>query len=184
MVFKRFVEIGRVALINYGPLAGKLCVIIDVLDQTRAFIDGPSSITGVKRQMMPFRRLSLTDIKITIPHSPRLSTLVKAFKDGKVQEKWDRTAWAKKQVVKQKRESLNDFDRFKVMLARKKRSQGVRKELKKVIKDHRKALAAKVEKAKAANKNPVKRVRPAKVKKVKVAPSTKTAASAKKVEAK
>lgn len=30
--FKRFVEIGRVVLINYGPHEGKLAVIIDVVD--------------------------------------------------------------------------------------------------------------------------------------------------------
>lgn len=34
-VFKRFVEIGRVALINTGPCEGKLCVIIDVIDQRK-----------------------------------------------------------------------------------------------------------------------------------------------------
>ncbi len=34
-LFKRLVEIGRVALINYGPDKGKLCVIIDVVDQKR-----------------------------------------------------------------------------------------------------------------------------------------------------
>lgn len=34
-VYKRFVEVGRVALINEGPDQGKLCVIIDVVDQRR-----------------------------------------------------------------------------------------------------------------------------------------------------
>ena len=34
-MYKRFVEIGRVALINEGPDQGKLCVIIDVIDQRR-----------------------------------------------------------------------------------------------------------------------------------------------------
>jgi hypothetical protein len=33
--FTRFVEIGRVALINYGPDAGKLCTIIDIIDSNR-----------------------------------------------------------------------------------------------------------------------------------------------------
>ena len=165
MVFKRFVEIGRVAVINYGPLAGKLCVIIDVLDQNRAYVDGPSTVTGVRRQVVPFRRLSLTDLKITIPHSPRLSTLVKAFNDAKVLENWNKTAWAQKQVVKQKRASLNDFDRFKVMLARKERSRQVRIELRKVVKEDRKAFQAKVAKAVAANKNPKPKVVRPKVKK-------------------
>jgi hypothetical protein len=33
--FKRFVEIGRVALVNYGKDYGRLVVIVDVIDQTR-----------------------------------------------------------------------------------------------------------------------------------------------------
>lgn len=33
--FKRYVEIGRVALVNYGKDYGKLVVIVDVIDQNR-----------------------------------------------------------------------------------------------------------------------------------------------------
>lgn len=40
MPFKRYVEIGRVALINFGEEAGKLVVISDVVDQNRASGDG------------------------------------------------------------------------------------------------------------------------------------------------
>lgn len=36
-LFKKFVEIGRVARINYGPDAGKLCTIIDVVDHNRVW---------------------------------------------------------------------------------------------------------------------------------------------------
>ena len=36
MGYSRFVEIGRVAMINYGDDYGKLCVIMDVLDHNRA----------------------------------------------------------------------------------------------------------------------------------------------------
>jgi hypothetical protein len=35
MPFKRYVEIGRIALVNYGPDCGKLVVISDVVDQNR-----------------------------------------------------------------------------------------------------------------------------------------------------
>jgi large subunit ribosomal protein L14e len=84
----------------------------------KAFVDGPSTITGVVRQAIPFKRLSLTDIVIPIQRSPRLKALTKAFQDAKVLEKWEKTAWAKKQAVKSKRASLNDFDRFKVMLGK------------------------------------------------------------------
>ncbi|KVI12350.1 Ribosomal protein L2 domain 2 [Cynara cardunculus var. scolymus] len=33
--FKRYVEIGRIALVNYGKDYGKLVVIVDVIDQNR-----------------------------------------------------------------------------------------------------------------------------------------------------
>jgi large subunit ribosomal protein L14e len=36
---------------------------------------------------------------------------------------WNATPWAKKLAVKAKRASLSDFDRFKVMVAKKQRSQ-------------------------------------------------------------
>ena len=61
-VFSRYVEIGRVCLINYGPDQGKLCTSIDVVDSNKALIDGPKDLTGVVRQMIPFKRLSLTDL--------------------------------------------------------------------------------------------------------------------------
>lgn len=34
-VFKRFVEIGRVAYVAFGPHEGKLVAIVDVIDQNR-----------------------------------------------------------------------------------------------------------------------------------------------------
>lgn len=37
--FTRFVEIGRVALINYGPHEGKLAVIIDVVDNNKVCVN-------------------------------------------------------------------------------------------------------------------------------------------------
>lgn len=35
MPFQRYVEIGRVALINYGEEYGRLVVIVDVVDKNR-----------------------------------------------------------------------------------------------------------------------------------------------------
>ncbi len=92
-MFKRFVEIGRVAYVSFGPHAGKLVAIVDVIDQNRvsdvehgglvcirlafglvmltacafqALVDGPC--TGVKRQAMPFKCMHLTDYVIKVPH--------------------------------------------------------------------------------------------------------------------
>eukprot|EP01090_Pellita_catalonica_P013493 TRINITY_DN321_c0_g1_i2.p1 TRINITY_DN321_c0_g1~~TRINITY_DN321_c0_g1_i2.p1 ORF type:complete len:142 (+),score=23.43 TRINITY_DN321_c0_g1_i2:125-550(+) len=133
MSFRRFVEIGRVCLINYGPDEGKLCVIVDVLDHTRAFVDGPSCCTGVQRQTIPFKRLSLTDFKLNIGKGARLKTLKKQWEKQEIQKKWDATSWAKKRATRNKRASLNDFERFKVMVGKKQRSYLLRHETNKLL---------------------------------------------------
>lgn len=52
MPFKRYVEIGRVCLINYGPEYGQLVVVSDVLDQSRVREGGEG---GACRQICFFR---------------------------------------------------------------------------------------------------------------------------------
>ena len=49
MPYQLFVEIGRVVLIESGRNAGKIAVIINVIDQNRVLIEGPTS--GVKRMV-------------------------------------------------------------------------------------------------------------------------------------
>ena len=41
MVFTKLVEIGRVAVINYGPYAEKIAVIVDILNITRVLVHRP-----------------------------------------------------------------------------------------------------------------------------------------------
>ena len=40
MGYNRFVQIGRVARISYGPLEGKLATIVDIINDKRVLIDG------------------------------------------------------------------------------------------------------------------------------------------------
>lgn len=48
--------------INYGPDAGKLATIVDIVNDKRVLVDGPDS--GVARQVIPLRRLVLTRFHI------------------------------------------------------------------------------------------------------------------------
>merc|ERR1719263_653411 len=116
-MFKRFVEPGRLSLITYGPCEGKMCTIVDIVDQKRVVVDGPESVTGVHRHMMPVKRLSLTDLSVKIPRGAREKTLKKALAEDKTLEKWSATAWAKKLKAKEVRSSMTDFERFKLMVA-------------------------------------------------------------------
>ncbi len=77
-------------------------------------------VTGVARQEIKLAYLSLTDLKVDIPKSARLGTLRKAFTKADVIAKWEKTSWAKKISLKKKSAQFTDFDRFKLLLARKK----------------------------------------------------------------
>merc|ERR1719163_1386454 len=81
--------------------------------------------------MMPIKRLSLTDFKCAIPRGAREKTLKLALDKDGVMAKWEETAWAKKLKARKARAEMNDFDRFKLMVAKKKRSTLVKKALKK-----------------------------------------------------
>merc|ERR1712107_347337 len=85
MPFQRFVEIGRVAVIQDGDAAGKIAAIVDVIDQNRVLVDGPCS--GVLRQQMKIKNLHLTPIKITFPFSARTKVVRKAWEAEKVADK-------------------------------------------------------------------------------------------------
>merc|ERR1712151_354499 len=79
MTFKRFVEVGRVAIICYGPDAGKLCTIVNILDHNRVLVDGPMPITSVHRHEIGVKRIMLTDLKVTIPINASQKKLVKIW---------------------------------------------------------------------------------------------------------
>ncbi|URD88688.1 ribosomal protein [Musa troglodytarum] len=151
--FKRYVEIGRVAFVTYGKEYGRLVVIVDVIDQNRvriwgvvlsipqsfefgldsdlkALVDSPEMVRG----QINFKRLSLTDIKIDIPRVPKKKTLIDAMETADVKNKWENSSWGRKLIVQKRRASLNDFDRFKVMLAKIKRGGAIRQELAKLKK--------------------------------------------------
>ncbi len=61
-MFRNFVQPGRVAFVNFGKDAGKVCVIVDIADAHRVLVDGPT--TGFPRVLYSLRRLTLTSLKV------------------------------------------------------------------------------------------------------------------------
>merc|ERR1712194_649670 len=114
------------AVITYGPCSGKMCTVIDIVDQKRVVVDGPESLTGVRRHMMPVKRLALTDFKTTIPRGAREKTLKLALAKDDTMKKWAGSSWGKKLQAKAARSNMSDFDRFKLMVAKKKRAAVVK----------------------------------------------------------
>jgi ribosomal protein L14E/L6E/L27E len=54
------------------------------ISRPQALIDGPQDLTGVRRQMIPFKRLALTDFTVKILRNARQGTLKKAFAVSKI----------------------------------------------------------------------------------------------------
>ena len=138
MVFRRFVEVGRVIIINYGPHIGKLAVIVDVLTTTKVIVQGLKG--GVRRQELSLRRVSLTDFKLDIKRGAKRDEVLKAIEKDKLEDKFKKSSFAKKVELRKTRANLTDFDRFKVMRLRQKRAA------------LRNAAAKKVGKGKTENK--------------------------------
>lgn len=127
MPYTQFVEFGRVALVSYGPLADKLAVIVDIVDDKRVLIDIPN--TSEPRQVIPVKRLNLTDIVIKIDRAAPINAVAAAFKNEKVQDAFSKTNWAKHMQNSKNRDALNDFQRFKYNKLSAKRDELVKAEL-------------------------------------------------------
>ncbi len=130
-MFTRYVQSGRVALVTYGPYLNKLVVIVDILDQNRVLVEGPTS--KIRRQVINVKRLALTNLLLEgIARGAPTADVSKAYKDADIDAKFAATAWGKKLAARAKRKTLDDFGRFKVMVARMKKSKAVNAELKKL----------------------------------------------------
>ena len=125
MTFARKVQVGGVVYITYGPDAGNLAVITDIIDHSRVLVEGPL----VKRQSLSFKRCTLTPLVLQIPRSIGSKALKKQMEAQDLMGKWNKTAWAKKIQTRALRASLGDFDRFQVMLNRKKAATIVNKKV-------------------------------------------------------
>jgi len=127
------VEIGRVGVVNYGPDAGKVAVIIDVVDQAFALCDGgiPNSVS---RGKINFKHLALTPIKVKINRSIKTSTLAEILVKEDVAGQWAKNSWSKKLKRQAVRQNSTDFDRFNTMVLRQKRARIVNTEFNKLKK--------------------------------------------------
>lgn len=133
--FKRFVEVGRVVLINKGEDTGKLAVVVEIIDHNKvrpiipfasqrvsrahldallfsfsqAIIDGPS--TGVPRQAIRYRYLSLTPHVVPkLPRAGNTATVKKYYEKSGVAEKWTQSSWAKKREAAKLRSEMSDCE--------------------------------------------------------------------------
>ena len=73
-------------MLSQGPDAGKIAAIVNVIDQNRVLIDGPTS--GVSRQEYPLKQLELTPIRVKFAFNARTRVVRKEMEAGKVTLVW------------------------------------------------------------------------------------------------
>ena len=118
-------ELGRVVYINFGPLAGKPAVVVDIINGSKVIIDGPG--LGIDRQVISVRRLELTKFKLgNFNKNDKRGDLQKKIEAFDLLNRFNSCGVGKRIVKQQKRAALTDFDRFKVMVLKRKLSKSVR----------------------------------------------------------
>ncbi|KAI1299987.1 60S ribosomal protein L14 [Halotydeus destructor] len=139
MPTKHFVEIGRVALINHGPDAGKTAAIVDVIDQNRALLDGPS----FDRKPVAFSRLRLTRFRVRIPNGTSTEVVKKAWAKAEIDKNFATSKLAKRLANNNRREQLTDFDRFKLYKTKQRVNRLINAEVARLVSAEKKAKKAK-----------------------------------------
>nr|ALS05129.1 60S ribosomal protein L14 [Labidocera rotunda] len=121
MPFRKFVEIGRVAFLSDGPEKGKIATIVNVIDQNKVLVDGPTS--GVGRQAYALKQMQMTPLKVKFPFDAPTRIVRKELVANKIDAKWAESTWAKRLENKTKRANMTDFDRFKLRKAKAQRNR-------------------------------------------------------------
>lgn len=90
-------------MINSGPLKGRYCVIVNIVDHRRVLIDAPRikgvrNETNVKRQTYPTRHLRLTRFRLNLKHDENHDVLAKLWNEKKVTLKVSNTRYVQRQL--------------------------------------------------------------------------------------
>merc|ERR1719273_1569765 len=114
----RNVEVGRVAVVTYGPHYGKKCVITDVVDQARVVVMGVDGVlSNLKPQSFPIRRLHLTNARVkNLSQRGHRVKKVKALLNADLESVKEKLTHDRKlkQISKYNgRKQQTDFEKFK-----------------------------------------------------------------------
>jgi large subunit ribosomal protein L14e len=114
MEYKRFIEIGRIVIVNYGPAKGKIGAIVDIIDKNRCLIDGWSS-----RQVVNCKRITLTKQILKINRGAGSKQIKMYLSNFQLLNKWYNSQQAQNIYLKKKKSILNDYDKFKYTIGKK-----------------------------------------------------------------
>ena len=129
-------EIGRVVYVNYGTLVGKIAVVVELVNKNRVIISGPG--LGVSRTLITNRRLELTKFRVpNVAYGIKEGELKKQIESFELLKKFNETERGRKILRQQRRADLTDFERFKVLVLKRKLAKASRTQINKLKKSRK-----------------------------------------------
>jgi len=74
------IEVGRVCRKVAGREAGRLCVVVKIIDDNFVEVTGPKDLTGVRRRRANIKHLVPLPVKLEIPEGARDDEVAEALK--------------------------------------------------------------------------------------------------------
>lgn len=119
---------GRIVYINFGKESQKYAVMSDFVNTKKVIIDSP--INQIKRQVISIKRIEPTKYNIKdFDNSKNIQTFSERF--NKAVALLQQNGKGKQLRNQELRRNLSDFDRFKVLVLKRKLSKAIRTNLKK-----------------------------------------------------
>lgn len=106
---------------------GKLATIVDILNDKRVLVDGET----IKRQVIPIKRLQLTTQKAGVLRGTKTGKVKSILKKEGVAKKYAESTIGKSYAAQARRQTLTDFERYKVLVLRRKLSKLTRAKISK-----------------------------------------------------
>lgn len=75
------IEVGRVCRKVAGREAGRLCVVVRLIDNNFAEVTGPRELTGVRRRRVNVKHLVPLPVKLEIPEGAEDRVVLEALKE-------------------------------------------------------------------------------------------------------
>lgn len=93
----------------------------------QVLVDGPSKDEARRCPRTPIALSAVSLTAFVIPKLPKAagtSPVAKLWEKEEIDKKWAESSWAKKREQQERRRTLSDFERFKVMRLKKQVSAG------------------------------------------------------------
>jgi large subunit ribosomal protein L14e len=91
-----------------------MAVIVDVIDSNRVLVNS----LDFPRSQVNIKNIILTGLVVKVPRNARKAALKKVLAKDNTVQKYSQLAAVKRIALLRKRAKMNDFDRFRVFLAK------------------------------------------------------------------